>query len=46
MVNTDDTVTTVAIRKDTRKKLAAITHKDQTFDAIIAELIKSWHERQ
>lgn len=37
-------LTTIAIKKQTRDKIASIGKKDQTFDQIIVELLKKWNE--
>jgi len=44
MGNIEEKNTTIAIKKQTRKMLATIAKKDQTFDDILKILISSWNE--
>jgi len=37
--------TTISIKPETRDSLASICDKDESFDRLIQQLIKSWNEK-
>jgi len=44
MVEIKNTMTTIPINRETRKDLAALASKDQTFDDILKLLLENWKE--
>jgi len=44
MVEIKNTMTTISINRETRKDLAALASKDQTFDDILKLLLHKWNE--